>query len=555
MLDPLRRVALSSLLVIVVSPYLTSDLAAQQWVTQIQRHGITWSFTEPVLSGHYVNGDPWVVAPATVASVSPTPSSGRHGSMVNPRAGNAGRNHGQGYDNRIAFYDPARSVQFPYALQVDDSMVSTESRTGPQQPGPYRGVNSQAYLARAAVLTCVDAPPIGDTFRPAYCGPKIHRRIADLHLDRLPTLPRVANSLTPATFERQFERVWLDHVDGWEGRYQHPYENMPDYGREIALAIGEGGLLLLQDFPADERASMLVHYLQVGIDLYGCVLDGHVWWADGGHMQGRKWPIMFAGILFDDPSMANPGAGFSEDKQTYAGTAWTNSRALFRMRSTDTHEQTHPSTWNSQDINYEDYRRCCTSFSWIGSALCAHIMGATENWNWEPFFHYVDRWMTPMHSNDQSLVANVVGNTVIWFPHTDTRSSLVTEMWDAYRNDYQPEGVSLVGHASEPTQRCGVFTKITRGQPLDIHVWNPPQSLGVMFVGPILPNPVQVLGGTLYINPVAQAALPAPQHCKSLMRLNIPGTPATGTTVGIQFAWLDAAAGVLQHSWAYALEL
>jgi hypothetical protein len=36
---------------------------------------------------------------------------------------------------------------------------------------------------------------------------------------------------------------------------------------------------------------------ELGIDNYGVLKAGGKWPADGGHMNGRKWPILFAGLL------------------------------------------------------------------------------------------------------------------------------------------------------------------------------------------------------------------------------------------------------------------
>ena len=71
----------------------------------------------------------------------------------------------------------------------------------------------------------------------------------------------------------------------------------------------------------------------MGIDLYYCHLNnGDAWRAYGGFGSGRKWPILFAGIVLGDTSMQNPiettGAcccltgtvnKFGEDGHTYYG--------------------------------------------------------------------------------------------------------------------------------------------------------------------------------------------------------------------------------------------
>ena len=53
------------------------------------------------------------------------------------------------------------------------------------------------------------------------------------------------------------------------GREMHPLENMPDYGREITNITSQTGLFLLVDDPRKENETLLLRYVQLGIDLYG----------------------------------------------------------------------------------------------------------------------------------------------------------------------------------------------------------------------------------------------------------------------------------------------
>jgi len=40
------------------------------------------------------------------------------------------------------------------------------------------------------------------------------------------------------------------------------------------------------------------------------------------------------------------------------------------------------------------YRTCCTSHTWVGSALAARILKLESNLNHPAFFDYVDRWVS-----------------------------------------------------------------------------------------------------------------------------------------------------------------
>ena len=143
--------------------------------TSISQHGITWNFSSAVTYGQFVNGDYWVVGPLTVSSVSPAPTSGRHGSMVNPTSVGTV----QGYDNRVAGYSSSERISFPYSMTAGDSVVSTISWANNSISlydqgeadllGKNVGANHYA-LKSAAVLTCLSSTPASDAFRPPYAG-------------------------------------------------------------------------------------------------------------------------------------------------------------------------------------------------------------------------------------------------------------------------------------------------------------------------------------------------------------------------------------------------
>ena len=81
---------------------------------------------------------------------------------------------------------------------------------------------------------------------------------------------------------------------------------MPQYGLEYGRVSGICALLLCTDLKPEQKEPLLLNYVQVGIDLGGMVRAGHAGWAGwGGHGSGRKLPIVFAGLLLDDPQLAH----------------------------------------------------------------------------------------------------------------------------------------------------------------------------------------------------------------------------------------------------------
>jgi hypothetical protein len=235
-----------------------------------------------------------------------------------------------------------------------------------------------------------------------------------------------------------FQRPWIDHVALWFGRYLHPEENMPDYGREIADKIGTATLMLNLDFTDAEKHDLLVGVAQLGIDLHGIIENGgeNNWVPAAGHTSGRKWTILFAGLVLGDPDMSaigfDPIAQFGDDGQTFYVTEtspgvynrgfgnYTAAHAGLAEWGT-AHSRT-PSDDNSTWFG-DPYRLCCTANAWWGQILSAYIMGAKTLWNHDALFDYQERFEA------ENLRRGITDWRLSWsrFPY---------DMWNAYRDDY-----------------------------------------------------------------------------------------------------------------------
>ncbi|MGD2175543.1 MAG: hypothetical protein PVJ27_09075, partial [Candidatus Brocadiaceae bacterium] len=383
------------------------------------QYGITWSFTDSVRAGRFITGDWWAVGPVTVQSVTPAPTDDRHGSVVNPPAGSA-----QGYDGRCAGFDASLRASFPLALKPGDSLVSTAGveQIGVKTPDTVPGQYCRGPLRTAVVLTCLAEPPADDAFRPAYVGTwREPFRASQLRRDLLPGLAPPETVPDIARYERFLERIWLDHQRQWVNRMMHPLENMPDYGREITNIVSDVGLLLLLKDPDRERETLLLRFVQKGIDYYGVVLsDDDLWIGNGGHNSGRKWPILFAGLMLGHEGMMNVRATFQEDQQTYYGKGFGGQKALWLIslgNPNARHEEVDPATWetfgDSRGNNgrkAEGYRKL-NGPTWVGQALAARLTGMVECWDHPSFFDYVDRW----------------------WREEEKANAFVTSMWEMYR--------------------------------------------------------------------------------------------------------------------------
>ncbi len=423
-----------------------SDLPLTDTLSQ---YGITWKFNKKVHVGKFITGSYYVVGPVTVVSVSPAPENGRNGSMLNGPA-----RYESSYDSRGIGYSAKYAVNFPVYLKPGHSLISSISLKDNEknhQPVLARHGVPQTHLRSAAVLTCLEAPVPLDAFRPSYSDTtaRIYRAI-DLHRELLPSLERVPRTPDLPTWERIFERPWIDHTMGWGNRETHPTDNMPEYSRETSRAVSVASLMLMCDFTPQQKEKLLLSFVQYGIDLWGVAKAGGGWEAEGGYGNGRKWPIILSGILLGDKEMERPNTTiptvrFGEDEQTKYGDCWTGAKVVFAGHTPiggkgdrGAYEHLQPKDWPGPlKTQSEGYRRCCTSISWIGSALAARIMNAEKSWNHDAYFDYCDRWMTEDDTKALEEIKKQLGKNLGGNRQGQTWDPFVDQMWAKYRNNLQ----------------------------------------------------------------------------------------------------------------------
>ncbi|MBW8015845.1 MAG: hypothetical protein FVQ82_06630 [Planctomycetes bacterium] len=433
----------SKIRIAIMLPFITLSIficANSFGATQVSQFGITWTFDGDYQTGQFANGDYWVVGPVTIISINPPSTGGgrvMNGSMVNPSPSGGTM---QGYDSSMYGGGGQYSDALNFALNVSSSNRLTLA-TGSSLVSSisFSAGGNLPQTRTSAILTVLSSAPPAGSFRPPYCNNPKTIRFNKSQLDYSPlgNLTPVPGTPSLSTVERYFERPWIDHANGWLGRYMHPAENMPDYGREISLNAGSGSLMLQLNFSNADKETLMIRYVQLGIDLFGIVQDGGTgtWVCDGGHASGRKWPILFAGLVLGDGDMMNIGragvAGygyghpdyvhFGEDDQTFYVSQSDVSSG--RYSSSDiglpewgirhvTHPDKDSKSWSA------DYRQCCTANSWAGAVLSARIMGVRNLWNHDSIFDYQDRFMNIETGWQRQM------------------SSFAANMWDAYRADY-----------------------------------------------------------------------------------------------------------------------
>lgn len=441
--------------------------------------GITWTFSAPVQSGTFVTGDPWVIGPVQIVGITNdkndpnfTPRKGQNGSMVNPLADRDLPRNQQGYDDGLTSYREELNAALPNGkpispanplkLPANSTLVSTtswlynsRSDAEPGTPGFNGGTKAPRPVTRSAsVLTVVEQAPPPNSFRPPVAGNRKDRfyKLGDVKWERLKNLKAPANAPDADELIAMVQRPWIDHVFEYLGAMIHPSEHMPNYGRDMGNIIADATLLVNTDLTRNRKQELTAYLIQYGIDSTGIADFGGGWRANGGHGLGRKWPILFAGILLDDAHMLNAGHW---DRTFNQGVEFQEDQNHFYVSEAEV-KLTNSFDWNpdhrdvsggkalpytSEDIGMPEwgirhayrpeadnkhmnavYRQINGGVT-PGFALAAHIMGARTHWNHEAFFDYQDRFMAHPERSERGI--NAVGR-------------FVSGMWERYRKDYPP---------------------------------------------------------------------------------------------------------------------
>ena len=447
------------------------DMPLKQSVTQ---HGITWHFKEPVRVGQFVNGDYYVVGPVTITAIDPTPTEGRNGSLLNPDP----RSNKVPFDDRVAGkrYRADTAATLPIEMKPGDALLSSRSADKVRAHRClFRIERNISPIWSYSVLTCLAKPVPADTFRPGYCDRQQRLYYArDLQWDRLQDLAHVEPMPDIDRWAQLFRQPWFDLV-GFS--FAAAAEYQPQYAREIARAEGLATLLLNMDFPKDRKQPLLINFVQYGIDLWSICRDlpYRRWTANGGHGSGRKWAIVFSGMMLGNdamasPSQTNPEIRFGQDMQTMHDKAWTGADVVYaghrgvwkgkpagKNPAQQPYEHLHPSQWAYNTFHYpgrerpttqyegEVYRRAINSPAWVGIALAGRIMQAEPYYAHDAFFDYADRWMT---EDDKPLAEQIMQAIDVEQTSHDFRQAkfrggqvfdpYVESMWRTYRDDLPP---------------------------------------------------------------------------------------------------------------------
>ena len=108
----MAKLILRNIVVILVFVFSAPDINFAN--TSVSHNGITWTFDGDYQVGRFVLGDPWVVGPVTIVSVTPAWDGERNGSMVDPSSAVEAQGYRKGLD--CPFREELR-VDFPLSLK------------------------------------------------------------------------------------------------------------------------------------------------------------------------------------------------------------------------------------------------------------------------------------------------------------------------------------------------------------------------------------------------------------------------------------------------------
>ena len=392
---------LTALLMCGLAQFLKADSSAT-------RNGVTWTFDRNYTTGQYATGDPWVVGPVIITAISPQPIEGRNGTMVNPAITTTqgfDKDFIPGYNDYVSALNVGKNL--PLSVAANSSVVSSITADG------YVSYNTiQMY----SILTVVEAAPAAGSFRPSAIGSGSRAsrwNESQLDYSRLSSLPRAPLTATPAiaTAAAWFKYPWLEFNLNWTGRYVHTSYMAPDgYGKDIALRTGDAALLLNLDFTSAQKRDLLIGYVQCGLDNFGVLEKGGVWYNDGGQNVGRLAPLIVAAGVLNDASLKAMIDGTKKKFQEYQGTFFvsqadvnltnrvgTNGQAVYQYLAQDIGkpEWGIRHTGNPEkDNNFwgAEYRDINGS-THTATTMAARVMGLRSTCNWEPLFQYAERFV------------------------------------------------------------------------------------------------------------------------------------------------------------------
>ncbi len=397
----------------------------------------TWTVSEDRPTGVFANGEPWVVGPVTLVSVTPNNNSTWDESFPGEPGPNSGSMRVtvpstlQGYCTKskaipgwdqskiyVSSLDLSRTANLPAVLLPGEMLMTS---TGQAEVGDVR-----SCINEICVLTVLfEAPPAG-SFRPALfsTSPRVvEYNKSDINYSILKNFTPVAATPPRADIEArlpplpwfEFDTTWLQSSFGpannfaTDGSIRYP-SSASGYGREIASKWSAIALWLNTSNTQEIKEKSMIQTIQCGLDIASFIRHGGSFPSDGGHKVGRKFPMLLTGLALNNleilamaGDMENPR--FSEDQSTFFVQQSDVGRAVnggldAQYLQTDV----GVAEWGIKHFGYPladdrrwpeeggPYYRDVTWPAMVGSVLAIELMGQQAAWNHPAAFAYNERY-------------------------------------------------------------------------------------------------------------------------------------------------------------------
>jgi hypothetical protein len=417
-------------------------------MTALTKKGITFNVTLGGTSGAFHDGNNWCLVSDQVTSITPAKAGAagtlRNGFQLNVR----GNSRQTGMDGRFPYGDfneALNNLTLPYTMQALDVIIKAKS--APELPwtpsangftgsrgrsGYWTQVDGISNVDEMATLTCLRTAPGSPIFRPPAFGGYLSRILRDNTITEatadytiLPNVidPTLVTGTPPdiTLMKALFSDFNGEVLGNWTGREIHPDLQNPGYGGDFVAAVSNALICLCSSTVSSADKAILGRSLiQWGLDLASAWIDGRLYFANGGHCQGRKALLMVAGALLwkhpistmllnIDNTLAGlgfTGARFHENDAYYLrgsnGWWWsTNWPAVWKFTNPNvppgpyppldgTYFASPPSAWSTeaQTGNSHNSQVWATNGyfgqsvgSTVGTALCMRLMGLTRYWS------------------------------------------------------------------------------------------------------------------------------------------------------------------------------
>ena len=337
----------------------------------------------------------------------------------------------------------------PEPLALHDVFLIAKSRTttGNWTPTGYTSNQSRSCIEYMLAIVVVGYDPTGLSsthFSPPVVGDvptlrsirSLQVPFSRLDMTKLSTAVTIDGTFLTAissdttevddlvtSLEATFDAFGGDIFSGWSTDTATPGYQHPGYGTTLAACVSQALVLLSSDYLSSvEKEPLARKMTQWGLDLWSAFLDGRVNQANGGHCQGRKALVLFAGYMLDVeqmlwiddwfrllPAVSSYQHGpFNEDGRYFfttweADAAWTagwrKDSGPFSNSSQDGSllddpvatwgsASVFPGTWAGQMKNYMGP----TIGADIGTALFMNLHGIERAWS-EAGMRMVRQWM------------------------------------------------------------------------------------------------------------------------------------------------------------------